>query len=369
MLNSFQVPPFVRYMLLLIGLLYAPLSFSLCITSNFLPPYKLSYSKLEADFNNDGILDEYVVYDESSTIKLSSNGIEKSVSYTIGESWALQDGKYRVPSSVIALDVNDDGFIDIASMLNDRVVVRVNDQEGGFKGNQSFILSEMDNVLGIASYHVDSNTFIDLVIIHSGGLSIYLNDSHSKFFYFTSQDILSLVDKKIKDVYKFDFDLDLIPEIVVSAEGSYILYLNGNFDFDVVEIPNYSDGVLPVRYNGDDVWDLVEKNETDICNIEYSSTYWINEGEGVFTQKYINYRYPTTTLEDIDISLSIPDLIPDSEPVADSEMESDSEPEEEVVLSRPDSGAGSMNFLLITFLFLLSLNRFNLRQRPTCSDI
>lgn len=125
-----------------ISTLYSlPVAGSVCITTS--GPKVYAYSSLVADLNNDGIDDKYVIFDEHSTINLSLDGIAHNNTYEIFESWALDDGRikgnYGIPTEIIGVDVDNDGYVDVVAAFGSKVVVRINDGNGVFGGSQQFL--------------------------------------------------------------------------------------------------------------------------------------------------------------------------------------------------------------------------------------
>ncbi len=286
-------------------LLYCmPVSGSFCVT--LYEPKVYAYNMVENDFNNDGILDKYEIFDEHSTIKLSQNGVEFSNIYTILESWALSDNTlkstYGSPTEIISEDLNNDGYIDIVVALGSRIVVRLNDGNGGFWGNSQFItLAELygnDELpipgakaefnTKIVAYDFNKDGYSDLAVIHAEGISLYLNDLSGNFTQKAIYEIPGLLGKTIDSAYQADLDQDSYSEIVVSASGSYIVYFDVDLKATIVSISNHSDKISLVEYDGDGDFDFLEEDSYDGCNSSNEKNeiiYWINTGQGGFEEK------------------------------------------------------------------------------------
>jgi hypothetical protein len=217
-----------------ISTLYSlPVAGSVCITTS--GPKVYAYSSLVADLNNDGIDDKYVIFDEHSTINLSLDGIAHNNTYEIFESWALDDGRikgnYGIPTEIIGVDVDNDGYVDVVAAFGSKVVVRINDGNGVFGGSQQFLaLSDLygddespipaaktEYNSHIVAHDINKDGYSDLAVVHADGISVYINDSSGHYNHVVNYDISDLIGRTIDSVYMADLDQDTYPEMVISA--------------------------------------------------------------------------------------------------------------------------------------------------------
>jgi hypothetical protein len=133
-------------------------------------------------------------------------------------------------------------------------------------------------------------------------------------------------------------DADLNPEIVISARGSYILYIDANMNISLVNIQNKSDTLELLDYDNDGYLDLVEMDVNDECSTPTTSDelrYWINNGDGSFSEEVVSYVNPN-------VEIDIPEQYCEIEVSEDDQGGIDKNQEK--------SGGGSVGFL---FIFIL----------------
>ena len=318
-MNSFNKHNYKKYCLLLLALFFtAPSLASVCFTLINVKVYESS--SVFDDFNNDGINDEYVLassdfpyYPVISVVRLSANGQAFSNTYEIDESWAdsaswssgVPLSTSGIPTSIISFDANNDGFKDIAAALGSRIVIRLNDQNGGFDGVPQFLnLSDLYGIdesliseqqahyaAELTALDLNQDGFEDLGVVFAEGLSIFLNDASGNFYHLKNQNITGFLLEGLK-VYASDLDSDSLPEIVISnIAGTQVVYFSEDLSIEIISLSNQSDWLSAVDFDNDGDLDFLEKAFFDFCSTPSfepeSSTYWINSGNGVFNSKVI----------------------------------------------------------------------------------
>ena len=368
-MNSFNKLKCKEYCLLLLTLLFTTPSLgSVCIIQITVNTYEPS--TVLADFNNDGIIDEYVLasnnvshYPVMSVVRLSADGQALDNTYKIDESWAdsaswssgIPLSTSGIPTSIISFDANNDGFKDIVAALGSRIVIRLNDKNGSFQDESQFLnlsdlygideslVSELQAHSGVEFTLLDLNQdgFEDLNIVFAEGVSIFLNDASGRFYHLKNQAITGLSENDL-NVYVSDLDADLLPEIVINTiAGTKVIYFSEDISVEVISLPNQSDWLSAVDFDNDGDLDFLEEKIYGFCSTPpfgpEPKTYWINNGNGVFNSK----------------------IVPVSETVFDPVIE---EPIVEIQSTETDtkeSRSGGMNIHYLLFLFtLLFLRRF-----------
>lgn len=280
-----------------------PVFGSVCFTAQNFIIYE--YSAIHIDFNNDGINDKYEIVNDSSRISLSANGLEFENSYQIIEEWALNDqmstSQYGIPTEVISVDVNNDGYQDVIASFGSRIIIRLNKNSGDFSQEFSYIsLSDLYGVdetpvsellaqyqSNLASLDINHDGYKDLVVIHAEGISIFMNDTLGGFNYLNRYLVPSLYTKVIDSVFVSDLDSDSNPEVIVSSFGSYVLYFDSLSNLKIVEIKNNSGAIEAVNYDSDGDLDFIEVDVSQsTCSFSIvenvNNVYWVNNGNGVF---------------------------------------------------------------------------------------
>ena len=338
-------------------LLFSPLTgmASVCLTA-FNPVFYDS-SQLTADFNNDGINDRYLIVDDHSSISLSQNGIALSSTIGIIESWALDEGLFRsnsgIPTEIIGADVDNDGWTDIVAAFGSRIVIRKNTNNGSFSGAEQFL--NLGTLYGINEAVISSaqtyynakpllqdlnqDGYPDLLIVHSSGLSIFLNDTSGQFSHLKNVAIADIAQKVVDSVYLSDLNADSIPEIIISAQGSYVVTADSELNFSIMPIANHSDKLTPVDWDNDGDLDFVEQDKLPFCQIPTTPEfrhYWINQGNGEFKQELVSTA-PTLIFNPAPIEVT-----PGPSTLTVSETET-------------AAGSGSISLLLLAFLHGLLL--------------
>lgn len=302
----YAIKKLTKYSLILsIVLSTTPVIASVCFTWVGFKVY--AYSQKSEDFNNDGIIDEYEIGDKHSTVSLSQDGEAYINTYEIYERWALkseydfgsQDG---IPTYLASFDANNDGFKDIAVAMGSRIVIRINNQKGEFTHTEQYIsLSDLYGIeeslipdskinygAKLAVLDINRDGYDDLVIVHADGISIFLNDASGKLYLHKNISIADFPRDDIRLVFVSDLDRDLLPEIVISAAGSYVIYFSDDKSVDVVTISNQFDTLVPSDIDSDGDLDL---KEMDVQGAIFCTGYkapalmalWINNGDGTFT--------------------------------------------------------------------------------------
>jgi hypothetical protein len=339
-------------LLLLIFSTSVPSMASVCITAQ--NPKIYAYSMLEADFNNDGISDQYEIVDEYSIISLSQDGAASINTYNIHETWAITEGmlrsNYGIPTEIIGTDADNDGFEDVIAAFGSKIVIRINRNSGNiFESSQFLGLSDLygsdelpisDSMAKynskLAVMDINKDGYSDLIVVHAKGISIFLNDEAGNFNHLKNYDIPTILDSEIDSIFVADLDADSFSEIIINAWGSYIVYFDVALNMNTVKIPNQSDKLAPLDFDGDGDLDFTENNAYDICQIPPSQDeqrYWINKGNGVFEKMVVS-------IDDTDYPAIEDGQIPGGQLEISSET--------------PDqSGGGSIDYFLLCILVTL----------------
>lgn len=374
-MDSFNILKFKEYCLLLSALFFiSPSLGSVCFRLDNVVVYESS--SVFADFNNDGIIDEYVLasnnvshYPVMSVVRLSADGQALDNTYKIDESWAdnaswnngVPLSTSGIPTSIISFDANNDGFKDIVAALGSRIVIRLNDKNGSFQDESQFLnisdlygideslVPELQAHYGVELTVLDLNQdgFEDLNIVFAEGLSIFLNDASGHFYHLKNQAITGLSENDL-NVYVSDLDADLLPEIVINTiAGTKVIYFSEDISVEVISLPNQSDWLSAVDFDNDGDLDLLEEKFYVFCSTPpfepEPSTYWINNGDGVFNSKVIPAS--GTVFDTIIV-----------EPILEIQS-----PETDTKES--ESGGVSIHYLLFMFT-LLYLRNFSRFSRP-----
>jgi hypothetical protein len=291
--------------LILLAISTMPSAASVCFT---LPVNWLyDFSKYEADFNNDGIEDRYKIFDEYSTISLSRDGDAFVDEYNIHETWAINYGILRwfygvgIGTEVQGIDANLDGFMDVVAAFGSRIVIRINDGNGGFSESSQYL--DITDLYGtdelpvseskarynskIASMGLNKDGYDDLVVVHKEGIAFFINDETGLFNHLKSYEIPGLAEKDVVSVDIADLDADLNPEIVISARGSFILSVDTSLNLTTVYIENQSDTLELIDYDGDGDLDFEEKEDYETFSfptVDDERRLWINNGYGSFSE-------------------------------------------------------------------------------------
>jgi len=355
---------------------------SICITSNV--PVIYGYSLLYEDFNNDGITDKYEIDDEYSYVSLSQNGVEFSDTYQLHETWALNNGTLEsnsgIPTYLISFDADNDGNMDVAAAFGSRIVIRKNINGGDFSQQQQFI--SLSNLYGIeetqiseslAQYgaklltlDINNDGYNDFILTTTEGISVFLNDTSGLFYHQTNQVLPNFSTKDIDGLYAADLDADANSEVVISSRGSYVLYIDSVLGLSVVSIPNQSNKIEPVDFDGDGDLDFLEASTSDLCQVASVpdfSRYWLNDGDGVFSEKVVstngtNYIDPFTGVlpapepqPNEPVTVAIPGPEPQQDepiaaPISETELQQDQP-------KTTTGGGGSLDFLFIALMLAL----------------
>ena len=375
-MNSFNNLKYKKYCLLLLAFFFtAPSLASVCFIQISVKIYESS--SVSDDFNNDGIIDEFVIapgtlpyYPVLSVVRLSADGQALSNTYEIDESWAdsaswssgVPLSTSGIPTSIISFDANNDGFKDIVAALGSRIVIRLNDKSGGFKDAPQFLnlsdlygideslVSELQAHNGAELTILDLNQdgFEDLGVVFAEGLSIFMNDASGSFYHQKNQNIAGFLGEDLT-VYVSDLDADLLSEIVISnTAGTKVVYFSEGMSIDIISLSNLSDWLSTVDFDNDGDLDFLEREFFDFCSVPSiepkPSTYWINNGNGVFDRIVIPasgyvinpiIEFPTITIVDPIIE----------EPVVEIQS---------IETNNRESGGGGISFqyLLIPFILL-----------------
>ena len=260
-----------------------------------------------------------------------------------------------VPTNIIGFDANNDGFKDIAAAFGSRIVIRINNKNGDFSETEQFIsLSDLygieESLLSdtlipygamLAVLDINLDGYQDLVVVHAEGVSIFLNDTTGKLNHLKNIKIAGFPRDDIRVVYVSDLDGDSLPEIIISAVGSHVIYFAEDMSVDMVSLTNQFDVLEPSDVDLDGDIDLTELDVQifDPCNdfqAPVFKTYWINNGNGVFEK---TTSLPTENINTTDVSV-----------VSD--------------VGNQESGAGTISFQYLLTLFTLLLAR-NLIIRPS----
>jgi hypothetical protein len=262
-------------------------------------------SMYKADFNNDGIEDRYKIFDEHSTISLSRDGDAFVDEYNIHETWAINYGMFKsshgIGTEVLGIDANLDGFMDVVAAFGSRIVIRINDGNGGFSESSQYL--DITDLYGtdelpvseskarynskIASMGLNKDGYDDLVVVHKEGIAFFINDETGLFNHLKSYEIPGLAEKDVVSVDIADLDADLNPEIVISARGSFVLYVDTSLNLTTVYIENQSDTLELIDYDGDGDLDFEEKEVYETCSfptVDDERRLWINNGYGSFSE-------------------------------------------------------------------------------------
>lgn len=312
----------INKLLLIFLFTSSPVSASVCF-SVYNPVFYQSIS-LSADFNNDGIDDEYKIIDDTSYFSISQDGIQYANEYQVQEAWALNDqintSIYGIPTDAISFDADNDGYIDIVAAFGSRIIVRKNVNNGDFLQSYSFIsLSDLYGVdpalvsESLAKYgsklvatDINQDGYQDLAVIHAQGISLFSNDTTGQFSLVKNLLIDDISVKVIDRVYMADLDDDGVAEIVISADDSYIIYLSPDFAMGLYAIANSYAGIETIDYDKDGDLDFYESDNSSIgCGTSFTDPavyrYWINNGSGVFSEILVSsdgaYMTGTYTVE------------------------------------------------------------------------
>jgi len=322
-------------------------------------------SLLFADFNNDGVIDKYEISGEHSIVSLSQDGQNFSNTKRIHENWAVNDKMFLtddgIPTDIISMDINNDSYIDIAIAFGSRIVIRKNNSTGEFSAAQQFISlsdlygreeSQISETLAqhdtkLAALDVNHDGYDDLIIVYAEGVSIFLNDTMGNVYHQNNRNFDEFSRKYIDSIYVSDLDMDTFPEVVISANGSYVIFFQGDMDLGIVSIANQSDEIAPVDYDNDGDLDFVEENSYAFCQVRQEPEYyryWINNGNGAFSEKVVS------SAGNIGI-----------EPI----IEMPSLEEKPETLNR-ESGGGSISYLFFLILMIKFFqHRKNIRTRSS----
>ena len=303
---------------------------SVCFTAP--NPKIFEYSSYKGDFNGDGIEDKYEIFDESSSISLSQNGIEFNVISVIDESWAIDPSwiksDYGIDTQVISFDVDNDNLSDIVAAFGSRIVIRKNNPTTDFTISEQYIdLSDLygSNVSALAEskivygskligFDINSDGYKDLVVIHAEGVSVFLNDTKGTFTHLETKTLSGFSEKNIDSVFVSEMVFNFGKGIVISSYGSYIVSFDESLRINVILIPNTSDKLDPIDVDNDGDTDFVEDQSYDSCQVVSNpdqTRYWINNGDGVYS---LNIENPDDGIIVIDpIIIEIPESNEDSE--------------------------------------------------------
>lgn len=321
---------------------------SVCVYSY--NPSIYSYSKVVADFNNDGIDDEYEIFDEHSNISLSKDGIKFDEINNIHEAWAISNemtkSTYGIPTEVISGDINNDGYDDVIAAFGSRIIIRLNMNGTGFTNNgQQLKITDLYELSPhlitelmlnynskLALIDINSDGYKDLLIVHYSGVSVFINRTDGKFSSYKRHLIDGINVIKINEIVVSNIDTDLSPEAIISSRGSYIVNFDINHNIEISIIPNQSDTLEQLDFDNDGDIDFHEVN-LSTCSPPIDNEkehYWINNGNAVFTEKIVS------TNGDIDPF------------VIDVETSSD---------KNTNSGGGALDYLFAILLLLTLLNK------------
>lgn len=133
----------------------------------------------------------------------------------------------------------------------------------------------------------------DLIIVNSSGLSIFLNDTSGQFSHLKNVVLADIAQKAIDSIYIADLNADSSPEIIISANGSYVVTVGNDLNFSIMPIENHSDKLTPVDWDNDGDLDFVEQDTLQFCQsltltIPEFLHYWINQGNGEFREELVS---------------------------------------------------------------------------------
>ena len=335
---------------------------SVCFTTQ--NPKIFEYSSYVGDLNDDGISDKYEIYDESSSISISQNGVEFQNISIIDESWAIDaswmKSNYGIESQVISFDVNNDNLADIVAAFGSRIVIRKNNSTNDFSVSEQYISlnalygsdvlalddSKIQYGAKLIGFDINSDGYKDLVIIHSDGVTSLLNDTTGNFSLLETLILSGFSEKDIDGVFVSELASNLPNGIVISTRGSYIISFDDSLHMNVISIPNTSDKIDPIDFENDGDIDFVENQSYDFCQVPSAPDqyrYWVNNGDGTFSLTIQNLNDGVIVIDPIIIEL----------PESEEESEKDT-----VDTSNTESGKafiGGIDLVTLLILFMLAV--------------
>ncbi len=248
------------------------------------------------DFNNDGFIDVAIANEGANTITVYQNKWAVDETFSNRKDYKIGD----IPRSIISGDFNNDGWVDLASISSndDKLWINFNQKNASISFTEPVNYSIDRSPVGINTADMNSDGFLDLIIIHVGAkifignkqytnsVSILLNNGEGEF----PERVDYIVGKKPGWVIAEDFNNDGHLDIATSNYASYDIsillnrgngYLKDSINYSLND--NSSSG-LKLRagdIDGDGDLDIVS-----ICSSLNHLEIIKNRGDGTFEKYY-----------------------------------------------------------------------------------
>jgi hypothetical protein len=244
-----------------------------------------------ADIDRDGDLDIVLANEfQANTILLNDGqGV-----FTKAQAGSLPQEVHDSEDVAIA-DFNADGFIDLIFCSEDDIHQGITNVHGYYLGDGTgkfveapyqFPDSESNAVI---AFHVNSDTFPDVVFGNKGVNKIYINNGDSTFE--ADDDALPAISRTTQDLAIADIDGDGDTDMFAGNENGNVLYMNdGTGNFTDVSSTHLPQGVnMETRkatfgdIDGDLDADLFLSNVMFIAGKNIQNRLYLNDGTGKFT--------------------------------------------------------------------------------------
>jgi len=232
---------------------------------------------LPGDFDHDGDLDIYVL--KNSTNLFWRNNLDGSFSETAGK-MNIDGGNVNSRDAVFG-DIDDDGDLDLV-ILDEIGPPRLysNLRQGQFEKLDSVGFEKGGSTLAAADYNNDG--WLDLLVVGNNRTELYRNKGEGLF-----EKVSTPFSAPAEDGHFFDFDNDGWVDLVIAGKDKTALYHNKKGEFEDVS------NVLPEGMTGGRMLDVIDYNQDgdlDILMIDEDRKIRLFRNDGGNINKYLNVR-------------------------------------------------------------------------------